>query len=171
VAHCPTSNATLGSGLFPMRRHLAHGVRVALGSDVGAGSGFSLLKEGLQAYFLQQLLGPDGEPLTAAHLLHLATSAGASALGLGDLVGDLDVGRRFDAVWLSPQPGTTLDVALRNAGSAEDALAKAFALGGTADVRSVWVDGDRVGAGAQEARQAGSGGREGARPTGAPSAR
>jgi guanine deaminase len=144
VAHCPTSNATLGSGLFPLRRHLDRGVRVALGSDVGAGSGFSLLKEGLQAYFLQQLLGPDGVPLTAAHLLHLATAAGARALGLGDLAGDLGVGRRFDAVWLSPRAGTTLDVALRNAGSAEDALAKAFALGGTADVRSAWVDGDRV---------------------------
>jgi guanine deaminase len=145
VAHCPTSNATLGSGLFPMRRHLEHGVRVALGSDVGAGSGFSLLKEGLQAYFVQQLLGDAGQPLTCAHLLHLATSAGAQALGLGELVGDLGVGRRFDAVWLSPQAGTTLDVALRNASSAEDALAKAFSLGGPADVRSVWVDGEVVG--------------------------
>ena len=60
VAHCPSSNAALGSGLFPMRRHVEHGVRVALGSDVGAGTGFSLLKEGLQASFMQALLGPDG---------------------------------------------------------------------------------------------------------------
>ena len=51
-----------------------HGVRVALGSDVGAGTGFSLLKEGLQAYFMQQLLGAEGVPLTSAHLLHLATA-------------------------------------------------------------------------------------------------
>ncbi|MDQ4096502.1 MAG: guanine deaminase, partial [Actinomycetota bacterium] len=89
VAHCPTSNAALGSGLFPLRRHVQHGVRVALGSDVGAGTGFSLLKEGLQAYFMQQLLGPDGLPLTSAHLLYLATAAGADALGLADQVGDL----------------------------------------------------------------------------------
>ena len=41
---------------------------MALGSDVGAGTGFSLLKEGLQAYFMQQLLG-EGCPLTSAHLL------------------------------------------------------------------------------------------------------
>jgi guanine deaminase len=47
VAHCPTSNAALGSGLFPFRRHVQHGVRVALGSDVGGGTGFSLFKEGL----------------------------------------------------------------------------------------------------------------------------
>ena len=47
----PTSNSALGSGLFPLREHVEHGVRVALGSDVGAGTGFSLFKEGLQAYF------------------------------------------------------------------------------------------------------------------------
>ncbi len=52
VAHCPTSNAVLGSGLFPLARHLDHGVRVALGSDVGAGTGFSLLKEGLAGLLL-----------------------------------------------------------------------------------------------------------------------
>jgi guanine deaminase len=143
VAHCPTSNAALGSGIFSMRRHLACGVRVALGSDVGAGTGFSLLKEGLQAYFLQQLAGADGVPLTPAHLLHLATSAGAEALDLPD-VGDLSTGRRFDAVWLRPAEGSTLDVGLRHAAGAEDALAKAFALGSPADVAAVWVDGDRV---------------------------
>lgn len=141
VAHCPTSNAALGSGLFPLKRHLTSGVRVALGSDVGAGTGFSLLKEGLQAYFVQQLLGSEGQHLTSSHLLHLATSAGADALGLGDDVGDLSVGKRFDATWLRPHPGTTLDVALRNASGPEDALAKAFALGSPADIDTVWIDG------------------------------
>jgi len=144
VAHCPSSNSALGSGLFPLTRHLAHGVHVSLGSDVGAGTGFSLLKEGLQAYFLQQLLSEQGYALAAVHLLHLASAAGARALGLADRVGDLGVGRRFDAQWLRPAPGTTLDVALRHAAGPEDALAKAFALGTTADVATVWVDGDRV---------------------------
>ena len=115
VAHCPTSNAALGSGLFPLREHVGHGVRVALGSDVGAGTGFSLFKEGLQAYFMQQLLGERGLALTPAHLLHLATSAGAAALGLADEVGDLSVGKQFDAVWLRPETGGALDIGLRHA--------------------------------------------------------
>lgn len=142
VAHCPTSNAALGSGLFPLGRHRVFDVHVALGSDVGAGTGFSLLKEGLQAYFAQQLLGPQRFPLAPHHLLHLATTAGASALGLAD-VGHLGVGMRFDAQWIQPSPGTTLDVVLRSARDDADALAKLFALGTSGDVRGVWVDGEQ----------------------------
>jgi guanine deaminase len=141
VAHCPTSNAALGSGLFPMRPHLDHGVRVALGSDVGAGTGFCLFKEGLQAYFMQQLLGPHGIPLTATHLLHLATRAGALALGLGETVGDLSVGKQFDAIWLRPHAGDPLDIGLRQAASADHALAKIFALAEPAAITRVWIGG------------------------------
>ena len=115
VAHCPTSNSALGSGLFPLRRHVEHGIGVALGSDVGAGTGLFLPKEALQAYFVQQLLGPAGLSLTPAHLLYLATRAGARALGLGDRVGDLAVGKDFNAVWLRPADGSTLAVNLRHA--------------------------------------------------------
>jgi len=143
VAHCPTSNAALGSGLFPLREHIEHGVNVALGSDVGGGTGFSLFKEGLQAYFIQQLLA-DGLPLTSAHLLYLATASGASALGLTDQVGDFEVGKQFDAVWIRPTAGSTLEVGLRHAEGPEDALAKVFAMGGVSDVSSVWVGGDLV---------------------------
>jgi len=144
VAHCPASNSALGSGLFPLQRHVARGVRVALGTDVGAGTSFSLLREGLQAYFVQSLLGPGGLPLTPAHLLYLATRAGAQALDLGEEVGDLSVGRQFDAVWVRPEPGSTLDVVLGHAADPDDALAKVFALGGPADVAGVWVGGDRL---------------------------
>ena len=143
VAHCPTSNAALGSGLFPLLRHRQHGIRVALGSDVGAGTGFSLFKEGLQAYFHQRLLGPEG-PLTSTDLLHLATAAGAQALGLADEVGDLSEGKQFDATWVRPRAGDALDLCLRHASSPEDALAKIFALGHDSDVAGVWVGGRRV---------------------------
>ena len=143
VAHCPSSNSALGSGLFPMRRHIEAGVRVALGSDVGAGTGLSLLKEGLQAYFMQQLLQEEGLALTSAHLLYLATRAGADALGL-DEAGDLSVGRQFDAVWVRPPVGSTLDAALMHADGPDDALAKVFTLGGVADTAGVWVGGTRL---------------------------
>jgi guanine deaminase len=144
VAHCPTSNAALGSGLFPLGSHLALGVRVGLGSDVGAGTGFCLFKEGLQAYFAQQLLGRNGHKLAARHLLHLATSAGADVLGLADTVGDFEVGKEFDAMWLRPEPDCTLAVALTHATSYDDALAKVFALAGPGDIAGTWVAGERL---------------------------
>lgn len=144
VAHCPTSNAALGSGLFPLREHLEAGVPIALGTDVGAGTGFSLLKEGLQAYLAQQLRGGAGVSLTAADLLHLATRSGALALDLADQVGDLSVGKQFDAVRVRPSPHSTLGVALRHAESASDALATVFAQATPADIHEVWLAGQEI---------------------------
>ncbi len=148
VAHCPTSNSALGSGLFPLRRHVEHGVRVALGTDVGAGAGLFLPKEALQAYFMQQLLGPAGLALTPVHLLYLATRAGARVLGLDDRVGDFAVGKDFDAVWLRPADESTLAVNLRHARDTTDALARIFTLATPADVAGVWVRGVKAGSAA-----------------------
>ena len=92
IAHCPCSNAALGSGIFPLRRHIEAGVRCALGTDVGGGIGFGMLKEGLQAYLMQRI-APDGMLLDAGHLLYLATRAGAEALGSGDETGDFRAGK------------------------------------------------------------------------------
>ncbi|MFY9934320.1 MAG: amidohydrolase family protein [Streptosporangiaceae bacterium] len=141
VAHCPTSNCALGSGLFPLRRHIEHGVRAALGTDVGAGAGLFLPKEALQAYFIQQLLGAQGLALTPVHLLYLATRSGARALGLDARVGDFGVGKDFDAVWLCPAPGSTLAINFRHAEDVTDALARFFTLGTAADVAAVWLKG------------------------------
>jgi guanine deaminase len=141
VAHCPTSNAALGSGMFPLRRHVEHGVGVALGSDVGAGTGLFLPKEALQAYFLQQLLGADGVALSVAHLLYLATRAGARALGLDHRVGDFTPGKDFDAVWLRPRTGSTLAVNVEHATGVIDALVRLFTSASVSDVARVWVRG------------------------------
>ncbi|HET8769320.1 MAG TPA: amidohydrolase family protein, partial [Pedococcus sp.] len=74
------------------------------------------------------------------------TAAGAQALGLDDEVGDLSVGKQFDAVWLLPEAGDPLAVGLGNAKSPLDALSKVFALGTTSDVGGVWVAGDQIAA-------------------------
>jgi len=143
VAHCPSSNLTLGSGLFPLRRHIDAGVRLALGSDVGAGVGFGLFKEALAAHQVQ-MLRPDGELLDAARALYLATGAGARALGLGELVGDLAPGKQADLVVVRPPPGSTLAELLRFAGSAEAALSAVLALAREESIEEVLVAGERV---------------------------
>jgi guanine deaminase len=144
VAHCPSSNAFLGSGLFPFRRHLDAGVRVALGTDVGAGTGLGMLKEGLMAYQLQMLLGSEGMRFGPAHLLWLATGAGASALGLSDEVGALSPGLSADFVLLRPPPGSTLAAVLERSESFEAALGALFTLAREESVASVWVAGRPV---------------------------
>lgn len=144
VSHCACSNAALGSGLFPMQRHVDAGVNLALGSDVGGGTGFSLFKEGLQACFGQQLLGERGYRMAAAHMLYLATMAGALALGRDAEVGDLSVGKQFDAVWVKPGAGATLATNLASALDSSDATARLFALATPADIAGVWIAGERL---------------------------
>jgi guanine deaminase len=143
VAHCPGSNAALGSGCFPLRRHVDAGVTCALGTDVGGGLGFGMLKEGLHAYLMQRL-APDPKVLDAARLLYLTTRAGAEALGLEKDIGDFQPGKAADFVHLRPQPESVLDAAVRRAADPLQALAALFTMAGAETVREVRVDGDIV---------------------------
>jgi guanine deaminase len=143
VAHCPSSNAALGSGHFPLLHHVRVGVRVALGSDVGAGTGFGMLKEGLQAYLMQRL-APQGFPLMPAHLLYLTTRAGAEALGLASETGDFSLGKAADFVYLRPPASSPLASIGARPENAERLLGAVFAMAGLESVREVRVAGDVV---------------------------
>ena len=143
VAHCPSSNAFIGSGIFAMARHVRHGVRFGLGTDVGAGAGLSLFNEGLTAYQLQ-MVHSDRHPLTPAHLLHLATASGARALGLQDEVGDLTSGKAADFVLVRPPAGSTLETVLGAAPDWPAALGALFTLAREESVAEVRVAGEIV---------------------------
>ena len=97
-----------------MARHVEHGVRFGMGTDVGAGTGLSMLKEGLVAYHVQ-MVRDQGHMLGPAHLLWLATAAGARAIGLGETCGDLQPGKAADFVLLRPGDGSTLAAVLEEA--------------------------------------------------------
>ena len=127
VAHCPASNAALGSGCFPLKRHVDAGVTCALGTDVGGGVGFGMLKEGLHAYLMQRL-APDAQPLDAARLLYLATRAGAEALGLESEIGDFRPGKAADFVYLRPPAGSVLESVVRHADSPGQVLSALFTM-------------------------------------------
>ena len=143
VAHCPSSNAALGSGIFPLRRHVDAGVRVALGTAVGGGTGLGMMKESLQAHLMQRVAA-DGVTLDAARMLYLATRAGAEALGLGNEIGSLCPGKAADFVYLRPPPGGVLDLVMQHASRAEDRLTALFTLGGAESVCEVRVEGTVV---------------------------
>jgi guanine deaminase len=143
VAHCPASNAALGSGIFPMHRHLRARVEFALGTDVGGGTGFGLLKEALQTYLMQRV-APEPVTLNGAKLLYLATKAGARALALDHEIGDFEPGKSADFVYLRPRPSTPLAAVIEQAESPERILTALFTLAGAETVREVHVAGTVV---------------------------
>lgn len=143
ISHCPCSNAALGSGIFPFRRHVEAGVRCALGSDVGGGVGFGMLKEGLQAYLLQRL-APEGLALTPEQMLYLATRAGAEALLLEDGTGDLSAGKSADFVYVRPRAESPLSFVAERAESLERILAAIFTLGDASAIAQVRVGGRQI---------------------------
>ena len=97
VAHSPSSNLFLGSGLFDWPAMLDAGAAVSLATDVGAGTSLSMIRTMADAYRVQAL---NGQRLTAWVALHSATRASAEALGLGDEIGSLEVGQLADlCVW------------------------------------------------------------------------
>jgi guanine deaminase len=140
LAHCPTSNMFLGSGLFPVRaaRDPRRPIRVGLGTDIGAGTSFSLLATMGEAYKVAQLRG---QPIDAIEAFFLATLGGARALELDDRIGTLAPGREADMVVLDPNATPLLAFRNRRAGSIAETLAVLATLGDDRVVRATYVAG------------------------------
>lgn len=105
VAHCPTTNLKLGSGMAPITDYQARGIPICLGADGAAcNNRLSALTELRQAALVAAAqAGPGHWP--AHRALHAATLGGAEALGLADQVGSLQVGKRADIVLIRrPDP-------------------------------------------------------------------
>lgn len=100
VAHCPSSNMKLASGIAPVVKMLAAGVNTGLGTDGPAGSNndFDLLEEIDLAAKLQKVATGDPRALPAEQALEMATIGGARALGLEKEIGSLEAGKRADLI-------------------------------------------------------------------------
>ena len=104
VVHCPTANIFLGSGLFDLGAARAHGVRLALGSDVAAGCDFAMPRVGRAMIETAKVRAMDraGAPIpTPADVWELITRGNADALGLAD-AGRLESGASADLLVLHP---------------------------------------------------------------------
>ena len=137
IAFCPTSNLFLGSGLFDLALADRHGVGVGIGTDVGAGTSFSILATLGEAYKICQMRGQSLDPFRA---LHLATAGGARMLGLADRIGALEPGQEADFVVLDG--AATPLLARRTAGaSLHDRLFALQVLGDDRAVAATYVAG------------------------------
>lgn len=140
VAHCPTCNFFIGSGIFDLRTTLRAGVRVGMGTDVGGGTTFSVLRTLHEGYKMAQL---SGYALTPQRAFYLATLGGARALYLDDRIGNLLPGKEADFVLLDPAATPLL---ARRCGASDwrETLFSLLILGDDRMISATYVLGKRV---------------------------
>jgi len=143
LAHCPTSNLFLGSGLFRIAaaKDPRRPVQVGLGTDIGGGTSFSLLATMGAAYEIAQL---GGRTLSAIEAFYLATLGGARALALEDRIGTIAPGHEADFAVLDPNATPLLTLRNARADKVEDVLFALMMLGDDRAVRATYVAGQRA---------------------------
>lgn len=136
VAHCPTSNMKLASGIAPVAPLLAAGVPVALGTDGAASNNrLDLFQEMRQASLLAKVSTGDASAVPAHRALRMATLDGAEALGLGHLIGSLVPGKSADLCAVAIQSPETRPC--------YDPASHLLYVTGREHVTDVWVAGQR----------------------------
>ena len=140
IAHCPTSNFFLGSGAFDLGRATdpARPVRLGLGTDIGAGTSFSILATLNEAYKAAQL---NRQSLSAGHAYYLATRGSAAALHLEDKVGSIAPGMEADLVVLDMRSTPLIDFRMNQARDFAEQLFIQMILGDDRAVRAAYVAG------------------------------
>ena len=137
VAHCPSSNLKLGSGIAEITKMLDQGISISLGADGAAcNNRLDMFTEMRTMALLQKAMhGP--EVIPARQALRIATIEGAKALGLEKEIGSLEIGKRADVAVVK------LD-GLHSTPSSSDAISALVYSAQTSDVQSVVIDGQVV---------------------------
>jgi guanine deaminase len=139
MSFCPTSNLFLGSGLFDLERARDFGLRVGLGSDVGAGTSFSMLQTLNEAYKVLRLAG---QTLTPEAGFYLATLGGARALYLDAHIGNFLPGREADFVVLDPCATKLLEARMSHTTTLTERLFALMMLGDDRCVAATYILGE-----------------------------
>jgi len=141
ASHCPTSNLFLGSGLFDFDKADKAGMPIALATDVGGGTSFSMLQTMNEAHKVARLTG---HHLTATRMFWLATAGAAEALDLADKVGTLAPKSEADFIVLDPQATPLLARRTGRTESLEELLFAFALLGDDRAIFETYAAGKRV---------------------------
>jgi len=139
VAFCPTSNLFLGSGLFDYAAAREAGLRVGLGTDIGAGTSLSLFDTVNEAYKVCHL---QGKPMAPMEAFHLATLGGARTLRLDSRIGNFEPGKEADFLVLDPAATPLIAHRIAQCRSLEERLFALMMLGDDRAVREVYLAGE-----------------------------
>ncbi|WGI20606.1 guanine deaminase [Amylibacter sp. IMCC11727] len=140
IAHCPTSNTFIGSGLCDVTGLNAAGVTTGLATDTGGGSSFSMLHTMAAAYEVAQLRG---DALHASHLLYLATVSSAKTLGLSDKIGNLEAGKEADLIALNLASTAPIELSSARATDIWESIFPTIMMGDDRAISGVWIAGQR----------------------------
>ncbi|MEE9682886.1 guanine deaminase [Lelliottia amnigena] len=140
IAHCPTSNFFLGSGFFNARRAMQEErpVRVGIGTDLGAGTSFSMLTTLNEAYKAAQL---NDYALTAAQAYYMATRGTAQAMYIDDKVGSIAPGMEADIVVLDMKSTPIIDYRMQFVKDIHEALFVQMTLGDDRAIQATYIAG------------------------------
>ncbi|MBQ5941834.1 guanine deaminase [Massilia sp. AB1] len=141
AAVCPTSNLFLGSGLFDFERADGAKALLSLGTDVGAGTSFSMLQTMNEAYKVARL---KGSYLPALRMFYLATLGAARSMRLEDTIGSFAQGREADFVVLDPKATPLMERRTSHCNSLEELLFALALLGDDRTVAATYSGGNRV---------------------------
>ncbi|MFZ0425691.1 MAG: guanine deaminase [Xanthobacteraceae bacterium] len=135
---CPTSNLFIGSGLFNYRKLAEAGVRIALATDVGGGTSYSMLRTAAEAYKVLQL---QGQNLPALAAFDLMTRANAAALGLDGEIGTIAPGGFADLVVLDARATPAMAHRMEVTRDLEEELFVLMTMGDDRAVRQTYIAG------------------------------
>lgn len=171
ISFCPLSNLFLGSGLFRIGRAMdpQHRVRISLGSDMGGGNAFSLIRVMEEAYKVgmcnntmldgsvnpreQNTAEAERSKLSSYRAFYLATLGGAESLYLDDILGNFNPGKEADFVALDWNAGQLAmkwhqslftDTSPANIHEAARLLFGVMAIGDDRNVDETWIAGQRL---------------------------
>lgn len=139
ISFCATSNLFLGSGLFHLKEAEKYGVTVGMGTDVGAGTSFSMLQTMNEAYKVCHL---KGDKLSPYKSFYLATLGGAKALNMDDKVGSFKAGNEADFLVLDFAATPLLERRLKNCKTLDETLFVLSMLGDDRTVSHTYIAGE-----------------------------
>ena len=141
IAFCPTSNLFLGSGLFDLQQAWRKRVKLGIGTDVGAGTTFNMLRTLGEAYKVGQL---QHYRLSAVEAFYHATLGGARALALDDKIGNFNVGKEADFVVLDPAVTPLQQLRYANSATSAEQGFVLMTLGDDRNIYRTYVNGKVV---------------------------
>lgn len=141
VSFCPTSNLFIGSGLFDLETTTKSKIKIGIGTDVGGGTSFSILRTLGEAYKVLQL---KGQPLSPLKAFYLATLGGATSLSLEDKIGNFERGKEADFIIINTNGTPLIERRMNETQTLQEKLFVLMTLGDDRSIDATYVMGKKL---------------------------